>query len=192
VIIGGRLVEVRLVGVDLRLGLATGGLGLVESLASPGVAGEQVPGPLLLEPGQDQRRLVEFVLRRGDLFGLGLLGLLERGLGVVELGPGHVVSDLERLLIDHEEELVLLDRGLLVEVPFLEEPLDASPKLDGLLGLGGPGVLDVIGDVPPGWNLDGHFGRGRRGERNVLLTAADHRDHRQRRRGDHHRTFPMP
>ena len=66
-VVGLRLVEVGLVGLDLGLVLLAGRLGLVHLLVGAGAAGHQVALARLAEPGQLELRLVERELRLGHL-----------------------------------------------------------------------------------------------------------------------------
>ena len=53
--------------------------------------------------------------------------LLERRLGLGLAGPRRLEGDLVRLLVDHQQELPLLDHRPLGEVALGEEPADAGP-----------------------------------------------------------------
>ena len=69
-----------------------------------------------------------------DLPRLGVLGLLQGGLGLLERRLGIGELGLEGLLVDDEQELALLDVGALLEMDLLEEPADAGPDRDLLEG----------------------------------------------------------
>ena len=184
-VVGLRLLDAGAVGLDLRLALLAIRLGPVELLARAGLALHEVAGPRLLDPGQHQERLVERQLRLGDLAGLGLLGLLQGRLRLGQVRLGQLELDPERLLVDGQEELALLDVGALLEVPLLEEPLDPRPDVDRLDRLRRPRVLEVAGHRPTLGRGDRHLGRRGRDVRVLVPAAGDQGgEHHARREED--------
>lgn len=51
-----------------------------------------------------------------------------------KIGPGGSGSDLVRSLLDEEKFLILGDEPSLIEAPDLDEPVDACPNIDCVLG----------------------------------------------------------
>ena len=75
--------------------------------------------PLLLLLREEQLRLGEPHLGLGHLAGLRHRGLPQRRLGLLKVRLGGLELDAKRLLVDHEQELSLLDVGPLGEVPLV-------------------------------------------------------------------------
>ena len=94
--------------------------------------------------------------------------------------PGR--AGAERDLVDHEEELALLDVRALPEQPLLEETLDPGTQVDRLDRLGRPRVLDVGHHWPADGQADRHLGRRRRDIGVAGLAADDEEGGRQQPR----------
>ncbi len=122
---------------------------LVEALLRHRLALHQVGIALLLDLGE-----VEGRLRLGDA-----------GLHLVDLG-------LVGRLLDHEEQLALLDLAAFLEIPLLEEAFHAGTEVDRVDRLDASGEVEAGGDVllRHGHDTDGR--RGRLGGRLLLLALA--------------------
>ena len=134
----------------------------------------------LLDLGEFERRLVERELGRRDLPSLGVLRLLQVGLGRLQLGLGLRQPGLEGLLVDDEQELASLDVAPFVEMDLLEEPAHPGPDGDLLQGPRRPDRFRHDRDGHPTGLDDGdHRGR-RRSCRLDLGGTPRHRDRRKR------------
>ena len=98
--------------------------------------------------------------------GLRGLGLLERRLGRRELCLGLLELDLVRLLLDHQQELALLDVRAIIEMLLLEEPLHAGPDRHIVEG---PRRADRIDDDRHGHPPRFHHGDRRSGRHPLWL-----------------------
>jgi hypothetical protein len=92
---------------DLAAGIGLFGGGLIEPLLRAGAARDQLRGAIDLERGQGQRRF----------------RLLDAALDLIDGG-------FVRLLLDHEQEVTLLDVLAFLEQAFLQKALDAGAQLD--------------------------------------------------------------
>ena len=127
-VIGQRLLQAGAVRLDLGRALLDLGLGLVIIFLGSCLPRHQVAFPALLHPIELKLGLVEGDPGFGHLLGPGLLGLLERGLGLLEDRLRLRDLDLERLFFDDQQKLVFLDVRALGEMHLLEEPL--HPRSD--------------------------------------------------------------
>ena len=132
-VVGLRLRQAGEIGLDLGFVFLAIRLGLVHLLARGGVTPQQRPATPLLKLCQPQELLpVEAYLGRLDFAILGLLGLLECGLGLGLFCLRGPQRDLVRLLVDDEQELSLPDQRALLEVPLDQEAADTRPDRDVL------------------------------------------------------------
>ena len=173
-VVGLGLLQAGLVGLDLRRVLLADRLLALDVLDRGGVPLQQRLLAPLLDLGEREHRLAERELCRRDLPRLGVLRLLQGGLGLLQRRLGLGELGLEGLLVDDEQELARLDVAALLEVDLLEEP--AHPGADGDL-LEGPRRPDRLGHDrdghPPG--LDDGDHRGRRRPRRPDLGGATRR-----------------
>ncbi len=128
-------------------------------------------------------------LRGGVLFDETLLTrvlrgcLRERRLLLLDRGLGELNVGLVGLGLDHEQQVVLLHEGAILEIHRIEVARDPGDQIDAVARLGVAGQLDVVGHRL--LHGPGHGDRGRwRRDVAVLLLAAGEGCGGQRRQGD--------
>ena len=114
----------------------------------------------LVELGDERVGLGDEQGRPGDLDSLGPPGRLEVRLGLGQLRLGRLERRLERLLVDDEEQLSLLDGRAVLEVDAPQVAVDAGPEVDPGPRLRRAGQFHVVGHGTPDRVRHRHGRRG--------------------------------
>ena len=118
-------------------------------------AGDVQVGLALIEHAHRRRRGLH------QFLGALVVGLVQHDLrlGAHHVGLGGIDGELERPLVDGEQQVALLDGAAVAEMHLVDVAGDAGPDLDALHGLEAAGELVPLGDAAGERRRHGHLWR---------------------------------